>query len=246
MFIYENLNNMKRLIVFCICSIFIIQTQFGESLWDSGFPGYLSKTNKTKIGDIVTVTINSDFAMSFVSSNTDSKQFTLDFSGGQYPDLFSFVPLAKSGNTTNFKEREDYSLKSEVVTRIARIDGPNLVFIQGSKTVAFDGKSESVTISGFINPQDIASDKKIPFAKVADSRLTLKTLVEPSSNTLTQNDIEEIITELNTDTQGGVSAPNTTITGTPTPGSSKKFAIKDPKKRELLFRYINKIIDIIF
>jgi hypothetical protein len=237
---------MKRLIIFCICSVFIIHAQFGESLWDSTFPGYLSKTNKAKIGDIVTVSINSDFSLSFVSSSTDSKQFTLEFSGGQYPDLFSFIPLAKSGDATNLKGREDYSFKSDVVTRIARIEGQNLVFIQGSKTVAIDGKSESVTISGFINPQDIGTDKKIPFSKVADSRLTLKTLIEPSSDTLTQNDIEEVITDLKTETQGGSPATATQLQGTPTPGGPKKFSIKDPKKKELFFRYINKLIDIIF
>jgi hypothetical protein len=232
---------MKYLTILICISVISIQFCDAESLWDTAFPGYLSKTSKVEVGDIVTVAISSDFSLSFVSTTVDSKLFTLEFSGGEYPDLFSFMPIAKSGNQSNLRTREDQTFKSDVVARITRVISPNQAAIAGTKSITIDGKSESVTITGIIDPGDIGTDKKIDFSKVADSRLILKTLVEPASNILTNTDIQEVISGLST----GALAPGET----PLPGAAlqtKKFALTDAKKKELFLRYVNKIIDLIF
>ncbi len=223
-------------------SVISFQNCLSESLWDTGFNGYLSKTSKVSVGDIVTVSISSDFSLSFVSTTVDSKLYTLEFSGGEYPDLFSFMPLARSGNQNNLRTREDRTFKSDIVVRVTQVLSPNQAVITGTKSFTVDGKSESVTLMGTIDPSDIGTDKKIDFSKVADSRLTLKTLVEPASDILSASDIQQVISTLSGgDT--GVYAPGET----PVPGEqARKFALTDAKKKELFLRYVNKIIDLIF
>jgi hypothetical protein len=237
-----------RAACFLLVSLFPVH---GESLWDAGFGGYLSKTNTLAVGDVVTVTISSDFTLSFVSSTVDSKLLTMEFSGGEYPDLFSFMPVARSGNQSNVRGREDRTLRSDVVARVTRIVSPNQVAIEGTKSVTIDGKSESITLTGTINPQDVGTDRKIDFSKVADSRLTLKTLIEPSQDILTANDIQEVISGLSEGTTyetGATPGPGEQLGtgGTPAPQQAKKYALSEAKKKELFLRYVNKIIDLIF
>jgi hypothetical protein len=237
---------MKSIGASIIIFFLFLYPSAGESLWDAGFSGYLSKNYRLAIGDVVTVTISSDFSLSYVSSSTDSKSFTLEFSGGEYPNLFSFMPIARSGNQNNLQSRENRSFKSDVVARVTSIDAAQkTAIIQGTKSILVDGKSESVTLTGTIDPADLGTDKKIDFSKVADSRLTLKTFLEPSTTILTANDIQEVIGALGTAGTSGTYAG-----GTPEPGAttqqSKVFSLTDAKKKELFLRYVNKIIDLIF
>ena len=54
----------------------------GESLWSPDFKGYLSGSRGLAAGDALVVQIDASSSLSFSSSSNDSKNLTLEFSGG--------------------------------------------------------------------------------------------------------------------------------------------------------------------
>jgi flagellar basal body L-ring protein FlgH len=223
---------VKEIIVIGIL-ISISAVMLGESLWDDTFPGYITGTKAIKIGDIIVVEIDAGFKLQFNSSSKDTKTITLEFSGGEYGDLFSFLPRAKAGGNRSIQGREEYNLTTELVSRVTRLDENGKAYIQGTRTVQFEGKGDSITIAGWVDPNDLSEQRKIPFSKVADVRLTFNSFLEPDAALLTDRDIERVLRE-------------TPAEGTAPPSTEGKLGLTEAKKRELVLLYINRIMDIIF
>jgi hypothetical protein len=226
-----------------------------ESLWDDTFPGYIAGTSALAVGDIVVVEIDASMNLRFDSSSKDSKTITLEFSGGEYGDLFSFLPRALARGDRSIQGRENYSLKTELVTRVTQIDANGNAFIQGTRTIQFGGKGDSITISGWVNPDDLDQQRKISYSKVADVRLAFRSFLQPQGAVLTDQDIQRIITG----TAATPTTPGTTPTTPTTPGTTPttpgttgtadqtgKISLTEAKKRELVLLYINRIVDILF
>ncbi len=71
----------------------------GESLWSPAFKGYLAGSTGLAVGDALVVQIDASSSLSFSSSVNDSKNLTLEFTGGTGGNLFSFLPQVRSGGT---------------------------------------------------------------------------------------------------------------------------------------------------
>ncbi len=220
------------LLVLC-CSV-----MFAESLWDDTFPGYIAGSSALAVGDIVMVEIDANMQLQFNSSSKDSKTVTLEFSGGEYGDLFSFLPRALARGDRAVQGGESYSLKTDLVTRITQIDANGNAFIQGTRTIQFEGKGDSITLSGWVSPKDLDEQRKISYTKVADVRLAFRSFLQPQGTVLTDQDIQRIIAE--------GTAPPAGTGGTAAPGQAGTLGLTDAKKRELVLEYINRIVDIIF
>jgi hypothetical protein len=238
-------------------------TIMGESLWDTDFHGYLSGEKRLQEGDIVIVEIDTSLSLSFVSSSKDEKNITFQFSGGEYENLFSFLPAAQTGKETSLRGNENYSFTSTIVTRIIRVEDQRHVYIEGGRSVSFDGKDETLTLSGYIDIRDLDGERKIPFSKIADSRLVFQSFMLPGTDILTASDIEELVsvieeTGLTTTAEavevtdeGSVTGDTETISGEMVSPSGmqtgiRKVTLTDEKKKELFLRYINRLIDLIF
>ncbi|MBN1698666.1 MAG: flagellar basal body L-ring protein FlgH [Spirochaetales bacterium] len=229
----------------------------GESLWDDDFRGYLSGEKMLQEGDIVIVEIDTSLSLSFISASKDSKNMTFNFSGGDYGHIFSFLPLAQTQADYSARGNEKYSFSTTLVTRIIRIEDDRHVSIEGARSISFDGKEESLRLSGYIDVRDLDGERKIPFSKIADSRLVFQSFMIPGSDILSAGDIEELFSGMENALTGepesagagpeeGGPAAETAMTSTGTGTGIRKVSLSDEKKRELFLRYINKLIDLLF
>jgi flagellar L-ring protein precursor FlgH len=232
---------------------------YGDSLWSPDFNGYLIGEDRIAVGDIVGVTIDSDLSLSFRASSKDSKNLTLEFSGGDFGNLLSFLPTVSSQGNLSAQGAEQYSLKTVMVARVTEIDPTGLAFVQGSRSVGLQGKEETISVSGWISPEDLGTDRVVPFSKIADARIVFQSLLEPGQDTLLPEDIEQIIEEILVDT--GVAVPGAVAPGAAAPGAVApeavaaapvetetrvSYRLTDEKRLELFLSLVNRLIDLLF
>lgn len=225
---------MIRKLLFIYFLIFLILNMNADSLWNLDFPGYISGSASINIGDIVIVEIDSSFSLDFESSSKDSKSITLEFSGGEYGNLFSFLPTAKSGGDRSIKGKESYTLTAQLVGRVTQIDDTGKLFIQGIKSIQFEGKAEAVTISGWVDPQDLNQQRRISFSQIADVRLVFTSFLEPAAALISDADIQRVLIEVQAAEEGEEAV------------TQERIELSEAKRRELILRYLNRLIDIIF
>jgi len=239
----------KKLIILSL--LLIAAVSGSESLWIPGSGGILSANGRLTPGDIVIVEIDSSSSLSFISTSSDTKSLTLELSGGEYGELFSFLPSGSSRGDRSVKGSEEYKIKSSIGTRVQEIDDTGRASIRGVRSVSFEGKEEYITLTGWLEPALLGSDKRIAFSRLGDARLIFRTLLEPGEGVVTARDIEEISRTLpagtdpiGTTTEGAGEEPGASMQVAAQAGSG--YQISDSRKKELLLLYINRIVDIIF
>ncbi len=236
-----------QVVIFITLFLLIILGSWTDSLWTPDFQGYLSGGATLQEGDIVFVEVDMTSTLSFSSSSTDSKSITLDFSGGEFGDLFSFLPVVKSSGAQTVKGKEECTLKSVIGTRVVEIDSSKKVFLRGTRGISIEGKEESLTLTGWVDPQQLGPERKVSFSQLADVQLRFRTFLQPAANTLTDRDIEEIIRAVR-ELPAGEAAEEEVQLEAPAPEetSALSYKLTESKKKELLLRYINRLIDLIF
>ncbi len=240
-----------------------------DSLWSPGFPGYLSSENAVREGDIVLVQIDAASSLSFEASSSDAKNITFEFSGGEFGNLFSFLPATRTGGNQSVQGNQDYSLETEIAVRVAEIDGTGKARLEGSRTFSLENKEELIAITGWIDPTTLGSDRRVSFSQMADARLRYRTFLEPAGATLSAADIEEVIETIEIPTAARA-APAEAARAAPAagaipgeaeaaPGGEPQAAQAEPviqerrsyqlsreKKIELFLSYVNRMVDLLF
>src|SRR4030042_6379869 len=95
---------------------------WADTLWTPSFDGYLSARSALGAGDIVYVQIDGATSLSFQAAASDAKSLTLEFSGGEFGNLFSFLPQARSGGELSSRGRQEYALRSRFAARGMQVD----------------------------------------------------------------------------------------------------------------------------
>ncbi len=228
-------------------------TGWADTLWSPGFDGYLTGRSAVQVGDIVYVEVDGSSRLSFQASRSDARNLTLEFSGGDFGNLFSFLPNARSGGEQNLRGRQDYTLSSRFAARVVQVDGTGKARIQGTRSVSLEGGQESLTLAGWLDPADLGGGRVIRFSQLADSRLSFRTLLQPASPTLTTQDIQAVVAAL----APPAAAPTAGAPSAAAPGAAPAqapaaqaprptYQLTDSKKMELFLRYVNQLIDLLF
>jgi flagellar basal body L-ring protein FlgH len=237
-----------------------------DSLWTPDFTGYLSSESAVQEGDIVLVQIDASSSLSFEASSSDTKNITFEFSGGEFGNLFSFLPTTRTGGNQSVKGDQDYSLETEIAARVAEIDDTGKARIEGTRTFSLENKEELIAITGWIDPSALGSDRQIAFSQLADARLQFRTLLDPAGATLTAADIEEVIEtiEIPTVVPTAGAVPTEAETAEAAPGAQpaapqpatpqletviqerRSYQLSQEKKIELFLSYINRMVDLLF
>ena len=239
-----------------------------DSLWTPGFTGYLSSENAVREGDIILVQIDASSSLSFEASSADAKNITFEFSGGEFGNLFSFLPTTRTGGNQSVEGEQDFSLETEIAARVAEIDGTGKARLEGSRTLSVENKDELITIAGWVEPGTLDSGRRVLFSQLADARLRFRTFLQPSAPTLSAADIEEVIRTIQIPTAGGAGAGALPAEGAPaaaaapseaTPAAqpaagqvetviqeSRSYQLSQEKRLELFLSYINRMVDLLF
>ena len=226
---------------------------WADTLWTPSFDGYLSARSALSAGDIVYVQIDGATSLSFQAAASDAKSLTLEFSGGQFGNLFSFLPQTRSGGEMSSRGRQQYTLESRFAARVAQVDTTGKARIQGTRNVTLEGKQESLALSGWLDPADLVAGREVRFSQLADARLSFRTLLEPAAPVLTSRDIQQIVAALPpapaaapAPAAGAPAAPPAVQGAPPTAARAAEYTLTDARKVELFLRYVNRLIDFLF
>ena len=243
----------------------------GESLWSPDFKGYLSGGKGLAVGDSFVVQIDASSSLSFSSSSNDSKNLTLEFSGGESGNIFSFLPQVRTGGTQTTAGKDNLSLKTQIPVVVTAVNPDGTAQVQGSRSVVIQGKNESITVAGVISPGLLDQKGVINFSKLANARLTYTTFLASTRDVLSPADLQRLLTPASPGPPGAAPAAGTAPAAAPTAGTAAPTAapvagtaappaaaaaptqpaqtgliIPDARKKELLLLYLNRLIDIVF
>ncbi len=235
----------------------VLMPASGESLWSPDFKGYLSGSKGLAVGDSLVVQIDASSSLSFSSSSNDSKNLTLEFSGGESGNIFSFLPQVRTGGTQTTAGKDNLSLKTQIPVVVTAVNADGTAQVQGSRTVVIQGKNESITVSGVLSPALLDQKGITNFSKLANARLTYTTFLASTKDVLSPADLQRLLTPApaapapgGAPTPGAAPAPGAAA---PAPAVSQPaqapqtgLSIPDARKKELLLLYLNRLIDIVF
>jgi len=240
----------------------------GDSLWSPDFKGYLSGGRGFAVGDTIVVQIDASSSLSFSASSNDTKNLTLEFTGGDSGNLFSFLPQVRTGGAQSTTGKDNLSLKTQVPVVVTAVNPDGSAQVQGSRTVSVQGKNESVTVSGSVSPGLLDQKGTINFSRLANSRLVYTTFLASAKDVLTQADLQTLL--IPAPSAAGAPAAGAARAGTPAaaqPGAlgapapapqggqaaagaaqppQQSLVISDARKKELLLLYLNRLIDVVF
>jgi flagellar basal body L-ring protein FlgH len=231
----------------------------GESLWSPDFKGYLSGGRGFAVGDAIVVQIDASSSLSFSASSNDSKNLTLEFTGGDSGNLFSFLPQLRTGGTQSTTGKDTLSLKTQVPVVVTAVNPDGSAQVQGSRTVSVQGKNESVTVSGSVSPNLLDQKGTVSFSRLANSRLVYTTFLSSTKDVLTPADLRTLLAPAPAAGVPAAGQPAAATAGTPAPAPAgapaaaaaaqtpqQTLAISDARKKELLLLYLNRLIDVVF
>ena len=252
---------MKGVRFVCLLLLLAVTAGAGaESLWSPGFKGYLSGSRGPAVGDVLVVQIDASSSLSFTSSSNDSKNLTLEFSGGESGNLFSFLPQVRTSGTRSTTGRDVLSLKTQIPVVVTALNPDGTAQVQGSRTVSVEGKDESVTVTGAVSPGLIDQKGSVSFSRLANSRLVYRTFLTSARDVLSPADLRQLLAPAPA-AGAPAAAPGAAPAGAPgaptpaagqaaapaaAPSAAPGLTITDARKRQLLLLYLNRLIDVIF
>ncbi len=242
----------------------VVMPASGESLWSPDFKGYLSGSKGLAVGDALVVQIDASSSLSFSSSSNDSKNLTLEFTGGDSGNIFSFLPQVRTGGTQTTTGKDSLSLKTQIPVIVTAVNPDGTAQVQGARTIAIQGKNESITVTGSVSPSMLDQKGTINFSMLANARLTYTTFLASARDVLSPADLQRLLTPAPAAAPAApaapaAAAPGAAPAGAPTGAAAAPAAaaaapapaqtgltIPDARKKELLLLYLNRLIDIVF
>ncbi len=238
-----------------------------DSLWSPAFKGYLSGGSGLTVGNTLVVQIDASSSLTFTSSSNDTKTLTLEFSGGAVGDLFSFLPQVRTGGVMSVTGRDTLSLATTIPVVVTAVAPDGTAQVQGTRTIAVQGRNESITVSGTVSPGLVGPKGTISFSQLANSRLAYTTLLASTTNVLSPADLQTTTVPAPGAAAGApaAAAPTPGAAAAPAAGAAAPaagaaapaaaaatavpqttYSISDARKRELLLLYLNRLLDVLF
>ncbi len=159
-----------------------------NSLWRAGARAFFRDQRAARVGDILTVAINIDDRAQINNQTARSRQNSesaglpnflglLNRIGNLvgYADVVPEILVELESGTNNrgtgsVQRRETIELQvAALITDV--LPNGNLV-IQGKQEVRVNYELRELTIAGVIRPEDIASDNRISYEKIAEARIS--------------------------------------------------------------------------
>lgn len=227
---------MRTRAVWILTLLVIASSVSADSLWDPEAPGLLSGSGDLQVGDTVLVRIDSDSTISYDSSRIDSERVSIELSGGEGGDLFSFLPSGSSSGNQTLRGEESLTVRATFAVVVTEIDGNGQLVLQGGRTIAVQGQQESLFLTGTADPILVGEDRTIPFSGIVNARLTYTTLLQPGTGVLSARDLER-------------REPQPAEEGeeeTPAAAASSTLTLTEEKREELLLLYLNRLLDLVF
>ncbi len=231
-----------------------------QSLWQPSFNGYIAGNSAVAVNDTIFVTIDTSTKLSYTASSVSDHSMTLELGGGG-ADVLSFLPPATASSTTNLKGGEELALSTTLATRVESVEPNGLLDIEGSRTTAVNGKQETLSLTGVVDPRLLHDNRTVSFTQVVDAKLSYTSFIEPEAQVLTSADLVAALRQLAAQPAAPAAPPVAPAAapaasqGTPAaqPGPAAnptaqqpEYTLSDAKKKALLLQYLNQLLDLLF
>ncbi len=160
-----------------------------NSLWRPGARAFLSDQRASRVGDILTVTINVADAAQIQNTTARSRTNTENAQGSAmlgYELIWNRLPgqtgsvdpssLINAGSNNSSQGSGSVNRAESITMRVAAVvtqvlPNGNLV-IQGSQEMRVNFENRVLQIAGVIRPQDVRSDNQVPYDRIAEARIS--------------------------------------------------------------------------
>lgn len=187
-----NGNRLKKSFAILMSWLALVSTSFAESLWDPDSPGLLAGSSVIQTGDTLLVSIDIDQDLSYDSSRIDSERVSIELTGGEGGDLFSFLPTGSSSGNQSLTGSEEISFQTAFAVSVVEIDADGNLLLRGGRTVDLQGKQATITLTGTADPSFVGEGLRIPFSSIVDARIVYETLLSAGEPVIQPEDIEEV------------------------------------------------------
>lgn len=220
---------MSKSVLFCIFFLSVCFTSLSsETLWDDANGDVYSRKIKFKINDSIKIIINEKSLLDYRSSVKSVKSYSIDIKSDDLVGVFELIPNGSVTENKTGQEKDDFKYSSEIQSQIIEVSD-NFVRIRGVKSVSVNNKKSVVEITGDVAFKDIAGNRVNSF-DIMNQNLKVTTVIDSSVFPVSDADMEESVSDLTGDVTNG--------TG--------KYKLTDEKKKELLLKYLNKVLNVIF
>lgn len=151
-----------------------------QSLWDDDRANLFRDPRATRVGDVLTVTMDMD-EKATLGNNSDLKNeatvangFTATAGIGSSPS--TVAPQLNINSTTESKGTTSIDRSDKIRVSVAAVvtgvlpDG-NLL-ISGTQEVRVNQELRILDVAGVVRPRDISKDNTIPYTKIAEARIS--------------------------------------------------------------------------
>lgn len=239
---------MKLFNIILLCFL-IPYLCFSKTLWNEDKSIYSTK-QKYKVGDSIKIIFNEKTLVNYQTalSEEDNKTSTIRGVQGQ---IIDFLPALGSGD--NFQTSQKSSTKNkgalekDITAQVIKIlDNGNLQ-ISGTHTIQINDTFEQVSIQGILNPATIKDKKNVYSTDIINPSISYKSQIIKPDIIDTKDYIQTFTTNLTPKVQTNISPQGkTNLSIKYQTNISSQYQISGQKKNELIIKYLNKILSVLF
>ncbi|MBQ1998941.1 MAG: flagellar basal body L-ring protein FlgH, partial [Spirochaetales bacterium] len=165
----------------------------------------------------IKIKIDEKTKLKYTGSSKTLKTASINSQGGELAGVFEIVPSADVNESKESSDKDELEYVAELQGRIIDVKD-SYVTVSGSKTISIDNKVSRISIRGDIALGDLKGNT-VNASDFMDERLEITTAVENAFLPLTDEDFDV---------------------------SSDVIVLTEEKKRDLLVKYLNKMLNVLF
>lgn len=187
------------------------------TLWDDAAGDIYSRKIRYRVNDSIKIKIDEKTKLKYTGSSKTLKTASINSQGGELAGVFEIVPSADVNESKESSDKDELEYVAELQGRIIDVKD-SYVTVSGSKTISIDNKVSRISIRGDIALGDLKGNT-VNASDFMDERLEITTAVENAFLPLTDEDFDV---------------------------SSDVIVLTEEKKRDLLVKYLNKMLNVLF
>lgn len=187
------------------------------TLWDDAAGDVYSRKIRYRVNDSIKIKIDEKTKLKYTGSSKTLKTASIKSQGGELAGVFEIVPSADVNESKESSDKDELEYVAELQGRIIDVKD-SYVTVSGSKTISIDNKVSRISIRGDIALGDLKGNT-VNASDFMDERLEITTAVENAFLPLTDEDFDV---------------------------SSDVIVLTEEKKRDLLVKYLNKMLNVLF
>ena len=187
------------------------------TLWDDAAGDIYSRKIRYRVNDSIKIKIDEKTKLKYTGSSKTLKTASINSQDGELAGVFEIVPSADVNESKESSDKDEFEYVAELQGRIIDVKD-SYVTVSGSKTISIDNKVSRISIRGDIALSDLKGNT-VNASDFMDERLEITTAVENAFLPLTDEDFDV---------------------------SSDVIVLTEEKKRDLLVKYLNKMLNVLF